>query len=116
MDSARKSIDNRALCDRIAWMAKRCWRHRWSRISGKRPTTTSIRNNYLSRLGPWRDAAKNRDVKSVTAKEVSGKIEVTVQAILPVGKSRYDVVYTLQSPTAVSPSTAAIDRRAPICR
>ncbi len=61
----------------------------------KTPNDNQFRNNYLSRLGPWRDAAKNRDVTSVTAKQVSGKIEVTVQAILPVGKSRYTVVYSI---------------------
>ncbi len=62
----------------------------------KAPNDNQFRNNYLSRMGPWRDAAKNRTVQSVTARELPEQIEITVRSILPIGNSKYDVVFSVR--------------------
>lgn len=59
----------------------------------KVPNDNQYRNNYTNRLGPWRKAAAERDITSVTAKESEGKVTITVRSVLPIEQSRYDVVY-----------------------
>ncbi len=68
----------------------------------KAANDNQYRNDYLNRLGPWREAAKNRSVKSVTARKSGGTIEVVCESILPVGFSRCDVVYTVVADGSVT--------------
>ncbi len=61
----------------------------------KVPNDNQYRNDYLNRLGAWREAAKNRRVTSVTAQASESKIEVTCESVLPVGDARYQVLYAV---------------------
>ena len=61
----------------------------------KVPNDNQYRNDYLNRLGPWRQAAKNRQVKKISADQTDGEVRIVVEMVLPVGESRYDVHYTI---------------------
>lgn len=53
-----------------------------------------LRNGYNTRLAVWRDAAKNRKLKSVTVDKLNGNIIVKYDFLLPVGAD-YVLQYTV---------------------
>ncbi len=68
----------------------------------KVPNDNQYRNDYLNRLGPWREAAKNRRVTSVIASKSEGSIDVVCEATLPVGSSQYQTRYTVTADGSVN--------------
>ncbi|NQT37134.1 MAG: DUF4981 domain-containing protein, partial [Planctomycetes bacterium] len=62
----------------------------------KAPNDNQHRNNYLSRLGPWRDAAARRKLTSIKT-EILGKghVRLTAEMKLPVGDADYRLVYDI---------------------
>jgi beta-galactosidase len=62
----------------------------------KVPNDNQHRNNYLRRLGAWRDAGPERDVLSVSAsRKGEGRVDVVSRMKLPVGGSSYTVTYEI---------------------
>ena len=69
----------------------------------KAPNDNQYRNDYLNRMGPWRNAARDRTVQHVTTKAFDdGLTQVMCQATLPVGQSTYRTVYTVRSDARVT--------------
>ncbi len=62
----------------------------------KAPNDNQHRNNYLGRLGPWRDAAARRKLTSIKT-EILGKghVRLTAEMKLPVGDADYRLVYDI---------------------
>ncbi len=64
----------------------------------KVPNDNQYRNEYLQRLGAWRRAAEDRQVVEVQARSLAeDALEVSAEAILPVGRSRYRTTYAIRS-------------------
>lgn len=61
----------------------------------KVPNDNQYRNDYLNRLGPWRNAAPDREVQSVTASKTDGHVAIVTRSVLPVGESPYEVLYSI---------------------
>jgi beta-galactosidase len=71
----------------------------------KVPNDNQYRNNYLSRLGPWRSAAANRQVKNFGAKLVSdGVVSVIAESTLPLGNSFFRTRYLVRTDGTVTVS------------
>ena len=71
----------------------------------KVPNDNQYRNNYLSRLGPWRNAAADREVESFEAKPASDSVfMVTVKSTLPIADSPYRVRYLVRTDGTVTVS------------
>lgn len=63
----------------------------------KAPNDNQLRNNYLNRLGPWRDAAAKRRLVSIDAKPDGGMAVITAKFRLPVAEADYTLKYTVAS-------------------
>jgi beta-galactosidase len=59
----------------------------------KVPNDNQYRNQYLQRMGAWRDAAKGFKVDSVKVSRNAGQVEVAVKGSLPATETRYDLSY-----------------------
>ena len=71
----------------------------------KVPNDNQYRNNYLSRLGPWRNAAADRKVKNFEAKPVSdGVFMISVEAALSLANSTYRTRYLVRTDGSVTVS------------
>ncbi len=71
----------------------------------KVPNDNQYRNNYLTRLGVWRSAAANRQLKNFGAKLVSdGVVSVVAESTLPLGNSSYRVRYLVSTDGSVAVS------------
>jgi len=63
----------------------------------KAPNDNQFRNQYLNRLGPWRNAAENRRIESAEVEQLSpASVRVKVGMTLPVGESHYEVTYLVE--------------------
>lgn len=72
----------------------------------KVPNDNQYRNDYVRRLGAWRQAAERRQMREVTARQQAGHCVVTATMILPVGESAYTVVYLINQSGHVTISTS----------
>ncbi|MHB8900742.1 MAG: beta-galactosidase small subunit family protein, partial [Thermoguttaceae bacterium] len=71
----------------------------------KVPNDNQYRNNYLSRLGAWRRAAADRQLKSFGAERLSdGVVSVRAEATLPVAGSSYRTEYLVRADGAITVS------------
>ena len=71
----------------------------------KVPNDNQYRNKYLTRLGPWRNAAAKRELKSFDPKPVSDSvISVIVESTLPLADSAYRVRYLVRTDGSVTVS------------
>ncbi len=71
----------------------------------KVPNDNQYRNNYLTRLGAWRNAAAGRQVKSFAAKLVSDSVvSIVAESVLPVGNSSYRTQYLVGTDGTVTVS------------
>jgi len=62
----------------------------------KAPNDNQFRNNYLGRLGPWRNAGPGREVTHFKAEQIGkGRIRVTVDFKLPVRGANYQLIYNI---------------------
>ena len=71
----------------------------------KVPNDNQYRNKYLTRLGPWRNAAAERKLKSFGTKPVSDSVvSVVVESTLPLAESSYRVRYLVRADASVTVS------------
>jgi beta-galactosidase len=69
----------------------------------KVPNDNQYRNNYARRMGPWRNAETNRQVRRVDVKRLSpATARVDVLSVLPVGNSEYELQYTIRADGSVT--------------
>lgn len=60
------------------------------------PIDNDVGNGMPYRLGIWRSAGRDRQIKEVTVKKIKPQIvQIKVRAVLPPGESRYETVYTV---------------------
>jgi len=63
----------------------------------KAPNDNQYRNGYLTRLGPWRNAAENRRIESAEVEQPTpASVRVKLGMTLPVGESHYVVTYLVE--------------------
>ncbi|MHB8956118.1 MAG: glycoside hydrolase family 2 TIM barrel-domain containing protein [Pirellulaceae bacterium] len=62
----------------------------------KVPNDNQYRSQYLNEVRPWRDAARNRQVKQVVAERSDGNVVVRAAMVLPVGNADYTITYTIR--------------------
>ncbi|MBN2138554.1 MAG: DUF4981 domain-containing protein [Sedimentisphaerales bacterium] len=62
----------------------------------KAPNDNQMRNNYLGRLGPWRNAAAQRRVTGIEAESIEdGRIRIKAGMKLPVNDADYQLTYDI---------------------
>jgi beta-galactosidase len=68
----------------------------------KAPTDNSIRTGIQAEQAAWKNAARNRTVREVTATATPGGAEIHASMGLPVGGSRLEVTYTIADRGAIA--------------
>jgi beta-galactosidase len=68
----------------------------------KVPNDNQYRNDYLRRLGAWRDAGPQRRVSLVEETPQPHAVTIHAASVLPVGQSQYDLHYTVRSDGSIS--------------
>jgi beta-galactosidase len=68
----------------------------------KVPNDNQYRNNYLRRLGAWRDAGPQRRVTRVVEKTLAHGVRIDAVSVLPVGDSEYHLQYTVRPDGSVT--------------
>ncbi|GAA4464643.1 glycoside hydrolase family 2 TIM barrel-domain containing protein [Novipirellula rosea] len=61
----------------------------------KAPNDNQYRNNYLIRLGEWRNAADKRTLTKMTVHEKKNQVEIVAESSLPVGNARLTLRYAI---------------------
>jgi beta-galactosidase len=61
----------------------------------KVPNDNQMRNGYVQRMGPWRNAAANRKLVDVTAVQTGAQVNVVAKYKLPLGDADYAVSYAI---------------------
>jgi beta-galactosidase len=72
----------------------------------KSPNDNQMRNNFVKRMGAWRDAGANRQLVSLSAKSSAGTVTITADFRLPVADADYQVTYQIADSGTVSVKAA----------